>query len=382
MKGQIKTCVATILIAVLAISLVAFSEVLESRRGIVQAYEEGNFSEIIEKIRNFPELRIAEKRVCKVDEDCLNIICPQAIGIDTPRCIRNKCVCGPNPKINISEINETLILKCLRIRNEIREKIKASNISEQEMIQIRERYRECLPQPTPIKEEVIGLKVREIVKRYAEEKRNLTESFVESIKELNELKIDLILSGNLTGKELAEKIKEINEKIKEIVKEYVEKLHELNLARREELKEVIEEIKVGRKVEIDRAFVNVSRIVIKVNDKEIEIKPGDNVTIIVEGVVAKSVIPLRIRNNTIIDEETNKTINITPERIRERVRERIREMTLERKGSLIVYNVKAEKTGRILGLIPVNIQVNYEISAEDGKEISVRRPWWNFLVFG
>ncbi|MEM5843329.1 MAG: hypothetical protein QXP52_02690 [Candidatus Aenigmatarchaeota archaeon] len=324
---------------------------------------------------------ISSYRECKVDLDCKDLYCPQVVGMDTPRCKEYRCVCGPNPKIDVTKINYTLIDRCLRIRAEIRERIKAGNISEAEMLQIRERYRECLPQ-VEITSENITNKIREIEKKYIEEKRNITASFVEAIKEINEMKIDLVLNKELTGKELSEKIREINEKRKEIVKDYVEKIHELNLARREELKEAVDEIRIHRKVEVNGVLVNVSRIVIKVNDKEVEIKPGDNVTISVEGVMAKSKINIKVKNETIIDEETNKTINVTPERVRERIRERVKEMILERKGNMIVYSVSSEKPGRILGLIPVNVEINYEISAEDGKEISIKKPWWSFLVIG
>ncbi|MEM5831072.1 MAG: hypothetical protein QXO40_02625 [Candidatus Aenigmatarchaeota archaeon] len=379
----------SIIVAVLLIFLV-FSVVL-----ITNAEERERIRKIIE-INEIKEIAKEIRKECKIDADCIDIFCPQAIGIDTPRCIENRCICGPNPALNLTKINETTIGLCIKLRLELREKIKeiiekikSNNLTKEEIEnlneevnKIRERYKECLPQPMPIKEEVIGAKVRQIVQKYSQEKRNLTESFVESIKNLNEIKIDLILSGNLSGKELAEKIKEINEERKKIVKDYVEKLHELNLARKEELKEVIKQVKIEKNVKVEKEIINVSRVIVKVNNKEIEIRPGDNVTIIVEGVIVKSKVPIRYENESIKDDETNKTINVTPEKIRERIRERIREMLLERKGNLIIYNVNAEKSGRILGIFPVNFEVRYEISAEDGREISIKKPWWSFLVIG
>jgi len=322
---------------------------------------------------------ITEKS-CISDSDCLGIICPMVIGMDTPRCYQGKCVCGPNPKLNLTQLNETKIGECLRIREEIIAKIREGNYTKEEIEKLREEYKECLPQPQPIPPEYSKEEIEEIAKKYREEKRNLTQAFVESVKELNEMKAELVLTSNLTGKELADKIKEINDQRKELVRDYVEKIKEINLARNEELKEAIQEIEIGRNVSIEKEKVNVTRIVVTVNGKEIEIEPGDNVTITVEGTVAKSKVPLKWREGKLEDAETNATLNVTPDQIR--VRERVREMVLARKGNNLVYLVNAEKTGRILGLIPVNLQVNYEISAENGKEISVTRPWWAFLVFG
>ncbi|MEM5814949.1 MAG: hypothetical protein QXD89_00455 [Candidatus Aenigmatarchaeota archaeon] len=318
-------------------------------------------------------------RKCEQDADCRHVFCPQVVGMDTPQCRKGVCVCGPNPKLNLTEMNKSRLTVCMRIRAEIKERIGVSNYSEEELKTIREMYRECLPQPLPFPGR---LEASEIVSKYREEKKNLTENFREAIRELNELKVEIALNSNLTGKELVEKIHEINEQRKQIVKEYVEKLHELNLARQEELKEIIQETKIGKEVEIDGLKVNVTRIVINVNGKEVEINPGDNVTINVEGIAVRSNIRLRLREGRLEDEKTNATLNFTPEKIRERVRERIRETILERKEKSLIYKVNAEKSGRILGIVPVNLRVNYEISAENGETISVTKPWWSFLVIG
>ncbi|MEM5815863.1 MAG: hypothetical protein QXL14_02330 [Candidatus Aenigmatarchaeota archaeon] len=321
------------------------------------------------------------ERECIVDAECKNIFCPQVVGMDTPRCISGICRCGPNPELNISELNYTIINKCLEYRERIRNIIRWKNITEEpveEIEKLKIAYRECIGGPLPTK----MVEIQDIINKYESEKRNLTIATVEAIKSLNEMKVELILTSNLTGKELSDKIREINEERKKIIRNYIESIHELNMAKREELREIIEEIKVGKEIETDGIKVNVSRVVISVDGKEIEIKPGDNVTINVEGFVVRTRLNLRIRENRIEDTETNKTLNITPEKIRERVRERIRETVLERRGNLLVYSVDAEKSGRILGIVPVNVNLRYEISAENGETISVARPWWSFLVFG
>jgi len=318
-------------------------------------------------------------RNCKVDADCISIICPMVIGRDTPTCVEGVCICGPGrtPKY---PINETKITVCMEIREKIRNMIEEmreerneAKVQEmvREMTRLREENKDCFPSPvSPVP--LIALESR--IK-----KAQAVDEFLEEMKNLKEELINEITSQNLTGKELAEVVREYNEKKRELVKEFVQKIHEINLERMEEIKEVV----IARHVKWENeTLFNVTRVTLTVNGKNITIEPGDNVTISVEGVVVKSKIPLRVRNNSIEDVETNQIIRETPERVKARIREQIREMRLERKENKPVYVVVATKQGRLLGIIPANVNVNYEISAIDGSTISINRPWWSFLVLG
>ena len=318
-------------------------------------------------------------RNCKVDSDCSSIVCPMVIGRDTPMCINGKCACGPgrNPKY---PINETKIAICGEIRERIRNIVELMKEEKNEtMVQerlrelerLREEHKDCFPKPiSPLPLIAIESKIK---------KAQTVDEFLEEMRNLREEMINNITSQNLTGRELAQVVKEYNEKRRELVKEFVQRIHEINMERMEEIKEVV----VSRHVKWENeTLFNVTRIVVTVNGKNITIQPGDNVTISVEGIVVKSTVPMRVRNNTIEDAETNQTIRETPDRIKARIREQIREMKLERKGNKLVYVVAATKQGRLLGIIPVNVSVNYEISATDGSTITVNRPWWSFLVLG
>jgi len=318
-------------------------------------------------------------RSCKVDEDCKGIFCPMVIGMDTPMCINGKCICGPG-RMAKYPINESKISICIQAREKIREIAEKAreekNITKveetlNELVKLREEYKDCFPQPVnPVPIIVIESKIK---------KAQAVDEFQDEMKNLREEMLNNITSQNLTGKELAQVIKEYNEKRKELVKEFVQRIHEINMERMEEIKEVV----VARHVKWENeTLFNVTRIVVTVNGKNITIEPGDNVTISVEGVVVKSIIPLKVKNNTIEDADTNQTIRETPDRIRARIREQIREMKLERKENKPVYIVDAAKQGRLLGIIPINVSVNYEISATDGSTIKVNRPWWSFLVLG
>jgi hypothetical protein len=315
---------------------------------------------------------------CKSDLDCLGIVCPAVIGLDTPMCVDEKCICGPGKEVKYP-INESKIAFCWKIRErmkEIAEKVREEkNMTRaqetlNELVKLKEEFKECFPQPMP---------VAPIAVEAAVKKMETVEEFREEIKKLKEEMLNNITTQNLTGKQIAEIVKEYNEKRKELVKDFVEKIHEINMERMEEIKEVV----VSKHVKWeDKNLVNVTKITVTVNGKNITIEPGDNVTISVEGVVVKSVIPLKVKNNTIEDAETNETINETPEMVKARIREQVKEMKLERKQGIPAYVVSAVKQGRLLGIIPVNINVNYEIAATNGTTLTINKPWWSFLVIG
>jgi signal peptidase I len=315
---------------------------------------------------------------CESDLDCLGIVCPAVIGLDTPMCVNEKCICGPGKAVKYP-INESKIASCLKIREKMKEIVegvreeKNMTIAQEklnELAKLKEEFKDCFPQPMPVAPIAIEAAVK---------KMKTVEEFREKMKELKEEMLNNITTQNLTGEQLAEIVKEYNEKRKELIKEFVEKIHEINMERMEEIKEVV----VGKHVKWENeTLFNVTRIVVTVNGKNIIIEPGDNVTISVGGVVVKSIIPLKVKNNTIEDGETNQTINETPEMVKTRIKEQIKEMKLERKQGIPAYVVSAAKQGRLLGIIPVNINVNYEIAATNGTTLNINRPWWSFLVFG
>jgi len=315
---------------------------------------------------------------CKSDLDCLGIFCPAVVGLDTPMCVDEKCICGPGKAVKYP-INESKIASCLKIRERMKEIIEEAREEKNmtraqetlnELAKLKEEFKDCFPRPMPVAPIAIEAAVK---------KMKTVEEFREEMKELQEEMLNNITTQNLTGKQLAEIVKEYNEKRKELVKDFVEKIHEINMERMEEIKEVV----VSKHVKWENeSLVNVTKITVTVNGKNITIEPGDNVTISIEGVVVKSIIPLKVKNNTIEDAETNQTINETPEKIKTKIREQIREMKLERKQGIPAYVIAAVKPGRFLGIIPVNINVNYEIAATNGTTLTINRPWWSFLVFG
>ncbi|MFZ8830349.1 MAG: hypothetical protein ACO2OO_02795 [Candidatus Aenigmatarchaeota archaeon] len=360
---------ALVSITILAILLTSIITQAQMQR-LPEEISRVTIQELIKKEERF-------KR-CESDLDCLGIVCPAVIGLDTPMCVNEKCICGPGKAVKYP-INESKIASCLKIREKMKEIVegvreeKNMTIAQEklnELAKLKEEFKDCFPQPMPVAPIAIEAAVK---------KMETVEEFREKMKELKEEMINNITTQNLTGEKLAEIVKEYNEKRKELVKEFVEKIREINMERMEEIKEVV----VGKHVKWENeTLFNVTRIVVTVNGKNIIIEPGDNVTISVGGVVVKSIITLKVKNNTIEDGETNQTINETPEMVKTRIKEQVREIILERKQGIPAYTVAAEKSGRFLGIIPVNIKVNYEIAATNGTTLTINRPWWSFLVFG
>ena len=83
-------------------------------------------------------------------------------------------------------------------------------------------------------------------------------------------------------------------------------------------------------------------------------------------------------------------IKIMPETASEKAIERLGELgfniTLKEVGqgenAKAVYNVEAEKQGKMLGLFKIKGKVSAEIDAETGEVIKVKKPWWSFLASG
>jgi antitoxin (DNA-binding transcriptional repressor) of toxin-antitoxin stability system len=334
--------------------------------------------EIEEKLREVGEEEKALKEellkeAIKLKEEYYNNKCVPVITKPTPIVITP----AEKEKYQKEKIRAEICMEVIdKIRKieesarEIREgRVVINNELLKEAERLKEEYRECFTLP-PVPLIAIEAAVKKI---------ETVEEFKEKTKDLKEAMLNDIITQNLTGRELAEVVKGYNEKRKELVKEFVEKIHEINMEKMEEIKEVV----VSKHVKWENEnLINVTKITVTVNGKNVTIEPGDNVTIIVEGVVVKSVIPLKVKNNTIEDEETNQTINETPEKVKAKIKEQIREMRLERKQGIPVYAVAAVKPGRLFGIIPVNINVNYEIAATNGTTLTINKPWWSFLVFG
>jgi hypothetical protein len=82
------------------------------------------------------------------------------------------------------------------------------------------------------------------------------------------------------------------------------------------------------------------------------------------------------------------TVNIMPDEIYEKVRKRLntKNISLELEEKIhkniprVIYNIKANKNGRFLGIFKTKIRLEGEIDSETGEVLKMHAPWWSALV--
>ncbi|MEA3324907.1 MAG: hypothetical protein U9Q37_07195 [Euryarchaeota archaeon] len=60
----------------------------------------------------------------------------------------------------------------------------------------------------------------------------------------------------------------------------------------------------------------------------------------------------------------------------------VKSVELKGDGQEPVYEVIATKEARILGLVPVSIDLEMEVDASNGEIKVTKKPWWGFLCSG
>ncbi len=100
----------------------------------------------------------------------------------------------------------------------------------------------------------------------------------------------------------------------------------------------------------------------------------------------------RTRLYTHLSNGQNAEIKIMPDTAAEQALERLRlrvcneNCTIELKEvgnknqEQLAYEVKAQKQAKVFGLFKTKMQVQAQVSAENGEVIRVNKPWWSFLA--
>ncbi len=98
------------------------------------------------------------------------------------------------------------------------------------------------------------------------------------------------------------------------------------------------------------------------------------------------------QNQTRNQSRTQNKTKIMPEVASERAIERLGELNFtiilkevpvrNSNQTRLLYEAKAKKQGRFLGLFKVRGEVSAEIDAETGEVVSIKKPWWAFLASG
>jgi hypothetical protein len=122
-------------------------------------------------------------------------------------------------------------------------------------------------------------------------------------------------------------------------------------------------------------------------------RSGNIITIIVDKSEVNTTLEIEVENNesnetTVkakLSNGTRQNIKVMPETASLRARERLGELgfniTLKEVGKELVYEVDAEKEGKVFGLFRAKGKVQALVNAETG-EVSVKKPWWAFTASG
>ena len=177
------------------------------------------------------------------------------------------------------------------------------------------------------------------------------------------------VSSLIEAEEVEEKLSQIKEEKHELIENVVKNLSEINLT----TTEIIEKVKIsGKEIYLDDIKIENKPVRIRVEDRELYVKPGEEVIIEDNGIVAKGNVNLIYENNTLIAMNSKKPIKILPSEVSENIKG-AREIRLVDE-DIPKYKVSAERTGKILGLIPVSFEAEYEISAESGELLGKTKP--------
>ena len=137
------------------------------------------------------------------------------------------------------------------------------------------------------------------------------------------------------------------------------------------------QLKVHFKARIGNRVVNVS-----LN------KTAKKIQIISNKVMVETDKELEIENGTLCIKVKNvkKKINVLPEEASEVAKQKVKyhavkKIRIETEGEKVVYKVVGTQKGKLLGLFDMDVEVQTDVDVENGNVVSVKKPWWSFLVF-
>lgn len=97
---------------------------------------------------------------------------------------------------------------------------------------------------------------------------------------------------------------------------------------------------------------------------------------------------IEVENETVylVTAKIRKRIHVLPDNASETAKLRanfhvVKAMELVEEDGNVVYKLQGRQIGKILGLIPTEMDVESDVDAETGDVKNIRRPWWSFLVF-
>lgn len=189
-----------------------------------------------------------------------------------------------------------------------------------------------------------------------------------------------IMTEDVDVDEQIENLKKLRNEIDRLIEELIKSKDEIRADEVRGLVEVIE-VRPGE-VQMDKVVVKTvdKRVVARVNDKDVEIKPMEaQVVIHDENLVVKA--PELIIENQVL-RTANAEINLMPSTIMEKIRIEPEEIELREENAKAVYRIRTNERRKLFGLIPLNVKNTLIVDAENTKVdiIKEEKPWWAFFT--
>ncbi len=102
------------------------------------------------------------------------------------------------------------------------------------------------------------------------------------------------------------------------------------------------------------------------------------------GVVANTSLPLELNTTGIYVKigDTKKELKVLPDMLSKTKTANIKRIELKNIEQEPVYEVKALREGRVLGLFPVSMDIEMRVNANNGETELTKKPWWSVLCSG
>ena len=180
--------------------------------------------------------------------------------------------------------------------------------------------------------------------------------------------------------ELATKLQSIEEEKKKLIEEFASKMQELDLRQTSIIKKM--EIK-GGKIYLDDIKTDSNKLKLEVDDKDIEIElKSEGISISDGKIVVDGDISIEYENGVLVSSNSGKKISIMPSELGKKtefLKKNFIKISIVDEGNP-KYIAKIEEEGKFIGIIPLSVGIDYEISAETGDIMGVDTPWWSAFV--
>jgi hypothetical protein len=165
-----------------------------------------------------------------------------------------------------------------------------------------------------------------------------------------------------------------------LIEELIKSRDEISTEEVSGLVEIIE-VRPGE-VQMDKVVVKTvdKRVVARVNNKDLEIKPMEAEVIIHDENLVIKVPELTIENEVL--RVANTEIKLMPSTIVEKISIEPEEIELREENAKAVYRIRTNERRKLFGLIPLTVEKTLTIDAENTEVdiIKEEKPWWAFFT--